>query len=66
LNGRVDPAIAQVINTWQRDVVGALPPQSDKMDVDSKVANSNMELDSTRFRGVGPVVRSSSDMSSVL
>jgi len=51
LNGRVDPAIADVINTWRRDVVGALPPQSDRgasMQVDQ--SGSDMLLDRPRMR----------------
>jgi hypothetical protein len=56
LNGRRDPAIDQAVQQWQRDVVGALSPQNDSMEVDSERPNSNMQVD-RRVRGVGPRVR---------
>lgn len=45
LNGRRDPALDAIVQQWQQDVFGALPPQSDAI------------VDSTRRRGVGPRVR---------
>ena len=56
LNGRRDPAEDQVIRQWQRDVVGALPPQNDAMEVDSQRPNSDMLVDRRPRRGVGPRV----------
>ncbi len=56
LNGRRDPAIDETVRRWQRDVVGALPPQSDIVEDESERPNSNMSVD-RRPRGVGPRVR---------
>ena len=56
LNGRRDPAEDQVVRQWQRDVVGALPPQNDVMEVDSQRPNSDMLVDKRPRRGVGPRV----------
>jgi hypothetical protein len=55
LNGRRDPAVDAAVNSWIRDVVGALPPQSVAMEIDSDRPNSNMQVD-RRLRGVGPRV----------
>jgi hypothetical protein len=55
LNGRRDPAVDEAVRQWQQDVVGVLPPSS-QMDVDSGRPNSNMQVDRTRRRGVGPRV----------